>query len=65
MNETNQHGLVVQKLQVKIPIEPVEIEVIQSVEPRRGHIADCVREPYHRQVPHNGATLNQKMESYW
>ena len=64
VNEANQHGLVVRNLYVKIPVVTGEIE-IQSVEPRRGHIADCVREPYHRQFPHNGATLNQKMESYW
>ena len=61
-NEANHHGLFVRNLQVKFPIVVAEIPGIQIAVPRRGHIAECVGQPHHRQE--NDFPLKTKMERY-
>ena len=61
-NEANHDGLFVRNLQVKFPIVVAEIPGIQIAVPRRGHIAECVGQPHHRQE--NDFPLKTKMERY-
>ena len=64
MGKADQHALVFRYVKLKYSVIAVGIEKIQSVESRRGHVADCVRQSYHRQVLHSCARLNMKVERY-
>ena len=65
MSKADHHALVVRYLKLKYTVVAVGIEKIQSVEPRRGHVADCVRQLHHWQVFYSCTTLNlKKMEHY-